>query len=168
MEKFQELYGILQKEMKPALGCTGPIGGCYLAAEAYDAAGGGEIKKILVEGACGPKSDDVAFPGTEYLGIEMAYALGAVCGDASAGLRVLHSVTPEGELKARKVAELVEMRPDWERTELNAPRKITIETDKGVGVATALPTAWSSSPTMAKCCWKESATPTTWPARPPL
>lgn len=135
MEKFQELYGILQKEMKPALGCTGPIGGCYLAAEAYDAAGGGEIKKILVEGACGPKSDDVAFPGTEYLGIEMAYALGAVCGDASAGLRVLHSVTPEGELKARKVAELVEMRPDWERTELNAPRKITIETDKGVGVA---------------------------------
>ena len=69
MEKFQELYGILQKEMKPALGCTGPIGGCYLAAEAYDAAGGGEIKKILVEGACGPKSDDVAFPGTEYLGI---------------------------------------------------------------------------------------------------
>ena len=135
MDKFQELYGILQKEMKPALGCTGPIGGCYLAAEAYDAAGGGEIKKILVEGACGPKSDDVAFPGTEYLGIEMAYALGAVCGDASAGLRVLHSVTPEGELKARKVAELVEMRPDWERTELNAPRKITIETDKGVGVA---------------------------------
>lgn len=135
MEKFQELYGILQKEMKPALGCTGPIGGCYLAAEAYDAAGGGEIKKILVEGACGPKSDDVAFPGTEYLGIEMAYALGAVCGDASAGLRVLHSVTPEGELKARKVAELVEMRPDWERTELNAPKKITIETDKGVGVA---------------------------------
>lgn len=135
MEKFQELYEILRKEMKPALGCTGPIGGCYLAAEAYDAAGGGEIKKILVEGACGPKSDDVAFPGTEYLGIEMAYALGAVCGDASAGLRVLHSVTPEGELKARKVAELVEMRPDWERTELNAPRKITIETDKGVGVA---------------------------------
>lgn len=135
MEKFQELYDILRKEMKPALGCTGPIGGCYLAAEAYDAAGGGEIKKILVEGACGPKSDDVAFPGTEYLGIEMAYALGAVCGDASAGLRVLHSVTPEGELKARKVAELVEMRPDWERTELNAPRKITIETDKGVGVA---------------------------------
>lgn len=135
MEKFQELFEILRKEMKPALGCTGPIGGCYLAAEAYDAAGGGEIKKILVEGACGPKSDDVAFPGTEYLGIEMAYALGAVCGDASAGLRVLHSVTPEGELKARKVAELVEMRPDWERTELNAPRKITIETDKGVGVA---------------------------------
>lgn len=135
MEKFQELYEILQKEVKPALGCTGPIGGCYLAAEAYDAAGGGEIKKILVEGAVGPKSDDVAFPGTEYLGIEMAYALGAVCGDASAGLRVLHSVTPEGELKARKVAELVEMRPDWDRTELNAPKKITIETDKGIGVA---------------------------------
>ncbi len=134
MEKFEELYAILQKEVKPALGCTGPIGGCYLAAEAYDAIGG-EIKKITVEGGVSFKSDDVAFPGTEYLGIEMAYALGAVCGDASAGLRVLHSVTPEGELKARKVAELVEIKPDWNRKELNARKTITIETDKGVGVA---------------------------------
>ncbi len=134
MEKFEELYAILQKEVKPALGCTGPIGGCYLAAEAYDAIGG-EIKKITVEGGISYKSDDVAFPGTEYLGIEMAYALGAVCGDASAGLRVLHTVTPEGELKARKVAELVEIKPDWNRKELNARKTITIETDKGVGVA---------------------------------
>lgn len=134
MEKFQELYEILQKEVKPALGCTGPIGGCYLAAEAYDAIGG-EIKKITVEGAASFKSDDVAFPGTEYLGMEMAYALGAVCGDAKAGLRVLHTVTPEGELKARKVAELVEIKPDWNRKELNARKTITIETDRGVGVA---------------------------------
>lgn len=28
MEKYQELYEILRKEMKPALGCTGPIGIC--------------------------------------------------------------------------------------------------------------------------------------------
>ena len=38
--KNEELYGILAKELKPALGCTGPIGICYCAAEAYDAIGG--------------------------------------------------------------------------------------------------------------------------------
>ncbi|WP_071431414.1 L-serine ammonia-lyase, iron-sulfur-dependent, subunit alpha [Angelakisella massiliensis] len=132
MEKYQELYEILRKEMKPALGCTGPIGICFVAAQAYDAIGG-EIKKIVCEGF-GPKSDDVAFPGTEMLGAEMAAALGAVCGDPNAGLEVLHSVTPEGELKARKVAELVELVPT-DDLDLGAARKITIETDKGVGVA---------------------------------
>lgn len=134
MEKFQELYEILCSETKPALGCTGPIGICYVAAQAYDAIGG-EIKKIIADGF-GPKCDDVAFPGTEMLGAEMAAALGAVCGDPNAGLRVLHSVTPEGELKARKVAELVEMRFDESAMEPSKARKtITIETDKGVGVA---------------------------------
>ena len=43
--KNEELYTILRKEIKPALGCTGPIGICYCAAEAYDAIGG-EIKSI--------------------------------------------------------------------------------------------------------------------------
>lgn len=133
MEQYQELFEILRKETKPALGCTGPIGICFVAAQAYDAIGG-EIKRIVAEGF-GPKSDDVAFPGTEMLGLEMAAALGAVCGDPNAGLEVLHSVTPEGELKARKVAELVEMIHDPNQTELNHEKKITIETDKGVGVA---------------------------------
>lgn len=133
MEQYQELFEILRKETKPALGCTGPIGICFVAAQAYDAIGG-EIKRIVVEGF-GPKSDDVAFPGTQMLGLEMAAALGAVCGDPKAGLEVLHSVTPEGELKARKVAELVEMVPASDQSELNHARKITIETDKGVGVA---------------------------------
>lgn len=132
-ERFQELHFILRSELKPALGCTGPIGACFIAAQAYDAIGG-EIKKIIVEGG-GPKSDDVAFPGTKMLGAEMAYALGAVCGDPNAGLEVLHSVTPEGELKARKVAELVEMRCNFDRTDLVSRIKVTIETDKGTGIA---------------------------------
>ena len=35
----QELLEILRKEVKPALGCTGPIGVCFGAAQAYDAIG---------------------------------------------------------------------------------------------------------------------------------
>ena len=133
MDKYQELYEILRKEMKPALGCTGPIGICFVAAQAYDAIGG-EIQSIKAVGF-GPKSDDVAFPGTEMLGAEMAAALGAVCGDPKAGLEVLHSVTPEGELKARKVAETVELIASDDPSLLHK-RTIIIETDKGTGTAT--------------------------------
>lgn len=132
MEKMKELQEILRKETKPALGCTGPIGICFVSAQAYDAIGG-EIKKITLEGF-GPKCDDVAFPGTEYLGAEMAAALGAVCGDPNAGLEVLKNVTPEGELKARRVAELVVM-TEVGTESANLPRKVIVETDKGTGVA---------------------------------
>ena len=51
----------------------------------------------------------------------MAIALGAVCGDLAAGLELLHKVTPEGEAKARKVAELVTILPAWDRTIWAAP-----------------------------------------------
>ena len=130
----QELLEILRKEVKPALGCTGPIGVCFGAAQAYDAIGG-EIKRIVakIDWGMASKIDDVAFPGTEMLGVEMAIALGAVCGDPKAGLEVLHNVTPEGEQKARKVAELVEVHPMWERKDMNIYIDITIETDRGTG-----------------------------------
>ena len=130
----QELLEILRKEVKPALGCTGPIGVCFGAAQAYDAIGG-EIKRIVakIDWGMASKIDDVAFPGTEMLGVEMAIALGAVCGEPKAGLEVLHNVTPEGEQKARKVAELVEVHPMWERKDMNIYIDITIETDRGTG-----------------------------------
>ena len=65
----------------------------------------------------------------------MAVALGAVCGDPAAGLEVLHTVTPEGELKARKVAELVTIKPQWDLQDLGIYCDITVHTDKGTGRA---------------------------------
>lgn len=132
----QEIFDILRSEIKPALGCTGPIGICYCAAEAYDAIGG-TIERIDADidwGLC-CKIDDVAFPGSQMLGVEMAIALGALGGDPGAGLEVLHSVTPEVELQARKVAELVHIRPLWERTDLGIYARICIKTDRGTGTA---------------------------------
>ncbi len=132
----KELLDILKFELRPALGCTGPIGVCYCAAEAYDAIGG-EIQKIIAKAdwGMGCKIDDVAFPGTAYLGCEMAVAMGAVCGDPKAGMEVLKGATPEGELKARKVAELVEFLPDFDRTTMDIAADITVITDKGTGRA---------------------------------
>ena len=132
----QEVYDILCAEIRPALGCTGPIGCCYCAAQAYDAIGG-EITAIeaKIDWGMAAKIDDVAFPGSEMLGAEMAIALGAVCGDLAAGLELLHKVTPEGEAKARKVAELVTILPAWDRDYLGGPLEMVVHTDRGVGRA---------------------------------
>ncbi len=132
---YNDILKILRTELKPALGCVGPIGTCFAAAQAYDAIGG-EIKKITVKVDWDrAKNDDVAMPGTEYPGIEMSVAIGAVCGNPNAGLEVLRDVTPEGELKARKVAELVTVEPHFEFPQSGIYNEIIIETDKGVGRA---------------------------------
>lgn len=131
----QELLEILRKEVKPALGCTGPIGGMFRSGSGLrcDRGERSNASWQRLTGGMASKIDDVAFPGTEMLGVEMAIALGAVCGDPKAGLEVLHNVTPEGEQKARKVAELVEVHPMWERKDMNIYIDITIETDRGTG-----------------------------------
>lgn len=131
-----ELYNILRAEVKPALGCTGPIAICFCAAQAYDAVGG-EIRSIdaTLDWCMSAKNDDVAFPGSRMLGVEMAIALGAVCGDPHAGLEVLHTVTPEGEAKARAVAEHVKVNPQWNLQDLEIYCDISVYTDKGVGRA---------------------------------
>lgn len=131
-----ELLDILRKELSPALGCTGPLGVCLAAANAYDAIGG-EIKKIdaKIDWGIAAKIDDVAMPGTEFLGVEMGLALGALGGDPNAGLMVLHSVTPEAELKARELVHRVTLYPIWEKTDLGTYIDVSIETDRGVGRA---------------------------------
>lgn len=136
-ETNKELLFILHNEVKLALGCTGPIGICYGAAEAYDAVKGGKIKKITakIDWGFGCKIDDVAFPGSEMLGAEMAAALGAVCGNPRLGLEVLRNVDPSMEIEARKAAELVEIIPQWDRTSLGFFLDITVETDIGTGRA---------------------------------
>lgn len=134
---YQEILKVLRSEVKPALGCTGPIGVCYAAAEAYDAVRGGKVKHIeaKLDWGFGTKIDDVAFPGTQMLGVEMAVAMGAIAGNPAYGLEVLKEATPEKELEARKVAELVELIPAWEADKLGFYAEITIETDIGVGKA---------------------------------
>lgn len=57
-ETYQELLDILNREVKPALGCTGPIGICYGSAEAYDAVRGGEDPENYSKGRLGVRLQD--------------------------------------------------------------------------------------------------------------
>ncbi len=135
---FEELSAILQAEIKPALGCTGPIGISYVAAEARDAIGG-TPKKIIVKAdkdLCA-KNDDVGIPGTSVLGLKMATALGAFAGDASAKLEVLKNVTPEDERRAYEfsLTDNIIVEPDWETEAIGVYMEAIVETENGTGHA---------------------------------
>ena len=142
-EKWRELHEILKKEVVPALGCTGPTAVSYVAAEAATAVGGTPIKvEVKVDRHIGTKNSDVGIPGTTVVGLKMAAALGALAGDAAAGLEVLHNVTPEDEKRALEFAKSgnVTIDVDLETDILGLFMDCTVTTDKGVGRAVVVKT----------------------------
>ena len=111
----QAILDLLHREVKPALGCTEPIAVALAVAKAVE---------IIEENCCSrcPKgwrlSADlhidvavsgnilkngmgVGIPGTGMVGLPIAAALGAVCGDSSRNLEVLAGLTPEAVERAR-------------------------------------------------------------------
>ena len=143
MDNYQELLAILQKEVVPALGCTGPTGIAYVAAEAAEAVGG-EVKRIYlkVDRHIGTKNCDVGIPNTPAVGNEISAALGAIAGDAAAKLNVLHRVTQEDAEKAAQFVRdgKVIVEPDMETEILGLFMDCTVETDRGTGRAVVVKT----------------------------
>ncbi|WMJ78307.1 MULTISPECIES: L-cysteine desulfidase family protein [unclassified Sedimentibacter] len=142
-EKQRKLYAILRKEVTPALGCTGPTAVSYVAAEAATAVGGNPLKvEIKVDRHIGTKNSDVGIPGTSVVGLKMAASLGALAGDAKAGLNVLHKVTNEDEQKALAFSKEgnVKVIPDLETDILGLYMDCIVTTDKGTGRAIVLKT----------------------------
>ena len=96
----------VQEEVKPALGCTEPVSlalACAIAAEQL----GAEVTKIeawvspnLMKNGLG-----VTVPGTGMVGLPIAAALGAIGGNAQAGLEVLKDATPEALVRAKALLE---------------------------------------------------------------
>ena len=113
-QREKDIISILHAEVKPALGCTEPIAVALAVAKAA------EIISENCSCCCGDwrrfgsmKIDvdvsanilkngmGVGIPGTGMVGIPIAAALGAVCGDSSKGLEVLSGLTP-GDVQAAK------------------------------------------------------------------
>lgn len=92
---WQYFIGAVKQEVKPALGCTEPISLALAAAKAAACVNGEVIRVVayvspnLMKNGMG-----VTVPGTGMVGLPIAAALGAVGGDAEAGLEVLKSATP--------------------------------------------------------------------------
>ncbi|ERT56450.1 MULTISPECIES: serine dehydratase subunit alpha family protein [Megasphaera] len=136
--KIKNLLEILNKEVSPALGCTGPTSVSLAAAKAYDVIGG-EIEKIhvLMDRDTYKNSISVGIPGTSHKGLDVAASLGAIAGNAKKGLEVLAGVTPSKEKDALdKIKEgKVIVDVAWNRTGMNLFIDATVYTNKGYGRA---------------------------------
>ena len=114
-ERQQQIIDLVHREVKPALGCTEPIAVALAVAKAAEIISENcpcckgwrlttdfsidvEVSANILKNAMG-----VGIPGTGMVGIPVAAALGAVCGDASQGLEVLGSLTDEAVERAKKL-----------------------------------------------------------------
>ena len=111
----KEILDLVHREVKPALGCTEPIAVALAVAKAAEIISENcpccqgwrmttdfkidvEVSANILKNAMG-----VGIPGTGMVGIPVAAALGAVCGDASLGLEVLSSLSDEAVARAKQL-----------------------------------------------------------------
>lgn len=119
-KREQEIIDLINREVKPALGCTEPIAVALAVAKAVEIlADNGtacsnascslwrltanfqidlEVSGNILKNAMG-----VGIPGTGMIGLPIAAALGAVCGQSDKGLEVLQGVNPDAVARARKL-----------------------------------------------------------------
>ncbi|MCG3100496.1 serine dehydratase subunit alpha family protein [Enterobacter sp. DRP3] len=103
---WKQFIRTVQEEVKPALGCTEPVSlalACAIAAEYLP----GDVTKIeawvspnLMKNGLG-----VTVPGTGMVGLPIAAALGAIGGNAQAGLEVLKDVTADALSRAKALLD---------------------------------------------------------------
>ena len=94
---WQQLIKLVKHEVLPALGCTEPISLALAAAIATKYINKNNINRIdayvspnLMKNGMG-----VTVPGTGMVGLPIAAAIGAIGGDAEAGLEVLKNISPK-------------------------------------------------------------------------
>ncbi len=110
-----EIIGLIKQEVKPALGCTEPIAVALAVAKAAEiisencpCCGSWRMKAdfkldVAVSGNILKNGMGVGIPGTGMVGLPVAAALGAVCGNSSLGLEVLKGLTPEAVVRAKEL-----------------------------------------------------------------
>ncbi|MBQ5828407.1 MAG: serine dehydratase subunit alpha family protein, partial [Bacteroidales bacterium] len=93
-----EIIELIQKEVKPALGCTEPIAVSLAVARSCEALRqvGAEVSHLVVEVSANILKNGmgVGIPGTGMIGLHIAAALAVTCGRSSYGLEVLKDLTP--------------------------------------------------------------------------
>ena len=111
-----EIIALIRQEVKPALGCTEPIAVALAVAKAVEIISDNcsccdeawRFKAALridvaVSGNILKNGMGVGIPGTGMVGLPVAAALGAVCGDSSKGLEVLSGLTPRAVERAKEL-----------------------------------------------------------------
>ena len=114
-----EIIAPIHQEVKPALGCTEPIAVALAVAKAVEiitencpclCPEGWRLRAafhidVSVSGNILKNGMGVGIPGTGMVGLPIAAALGAVCGDSSLGLEVLGKLSPMAVSCARELVD---------------------------------------------------------------
>lgn len=101
-----QLIDLIRDQIRPAVGCTEPAAAAYAAALAVRALGHPvEMLIVTVSANILKNAMGVGIPGTDMVGLPIAVALGALCGDADAALSVLHHVTELDVIRARELVD---------------------------------------------------------------
>ena len=113
--KNEDIIALIKQEVKPALGCTEPIAVALAVAKAVEiisencgCKGPWRLTAdlrldIAVSGNILKNGMGVGIPGTGMVGLPVAAALGAVCGESARGLEVLKGLTPEAVQRAKQL-----------------------------------------------------------------
>ena len=116
-KRREEILSILHREVKPALGCTEPIAVSLAVAKAVEiimencpgiCPEGWRLKApfhidVAVSGNILKNGMGVGIPGTGMVGLPIAAALGAVCGESARGLEVLAGLSDKAVGRAREL-----------------------------------------------------------------
>ncbi len=101
---WNQFIRAVQEEVKPALGCTEPVSLALACAMAADTSAG-DVTQIeawvspnLMKNGLG-----VTVPGTGMVGLPIAAALGAIGGNAHAGLEVLKDASAGALVQAKSL-----------------------------------------------------------------
>ena len=119
-DREKEIIGLINREVKPALGCTEPIAVALAVAKAveiledeveFDRLSTDFRIRAAVSGNILKNGMGVGVPGTGMTGLHIAAALGAVCGKSEYGLEVLHDLDDRAVARARGIVsdDLVEI-----------------------------------------------------------
>lgn len=106
-EISERLLELIKDETKPAIGCTEPVAVAFTVAtgKKYMA---GEVLKIDLKVSKNilKNGKSVTIPNTEVCGLDIAGALGEICGDPEEGLFVFRNVNNEYLDKAKEMIKI--------------------------------------------------------------
>ena len=145
-----EFIALLRREVKPALGCTEPIAVALAVSKAVEIildncpcpdAPQWRLRAdfridVAVSGNILKNGMGVGIPGTGMVGLPVAAALGAVCGDASRNLEVLAGLSAAAVARARALVDAGAVRISVADTEHLLYVKATVAVD-GLAAASA-------------------------------
>ncbi|MGB5444816.1 MAG: L-serine ammonia-lyase, iron-sulfur-dependent, subunit alpha [Psychromonas sp.] len=108
---WNKFINIVKKEVVPALGCTEPVSVALAAAIAAKKLSGKPEKiSVFVSPNLMKNGMGVGVPGTGMVGLEIAAAVGAIAGDAGAGLEVLKNITDQDVTQAKALLNCVSVK----------------------------------------------------------